>query len=144
MANTFSKLKINIRNGFPIEFRVDIGVTGSIDRQNSPEPLQSPKTYCFSRILSSLKKNTAIFPIKPGGFWYPLKDTMSAKYTEIIKYAKKVPFTSAGHNFTSSLSLTRRGIQRKKPPKRALLRCSGLGEQPLRWSCTALRWSFAH
>ena len=47
IAKTFSKLKTNIRNGFPIEFCVDMGVTGCLEHQTTPEPSKSQKTYYF-------------------------------------------------------------------------------------------------
>ena len=59
IAKSFSKLKTNIRNGFPIEFRIDIGVTGSPGRQNSPKPLQNQNmdkgdviNYCVRGLTS--------------------------------------------------------------------------------------------
>ena len=74
IAKSFSKLKTNIRNGFPIEFRIDIGVTGSPGRQNSPKPLQLQNMDNFERGLVCLKKITAIFSgvvqvVQPGFLW---------------------------------------------------------------------------
>ena len=53
---TFSKLYKNIKNEFPIEFCVDIGVAGSLQHKNSPKSLKRQNYRYFSRIYPPLKK----------------------------------------------------------------------------------------
>ena len=58
----FLKLNKNIRRELLVKFCIDTGATGSLDCENSPEPLQLTDWHYFSKDFLRLKKNIAILP----------------------------------------------------------------------------------
>ena len=64
---TYSKLKINTRNGFPVKFYVGTGGTGSHDKENCSVICQFWRY--FSGRLCALKKYTAIYIVVPPKFF---------------------------------------------------------------------------